>query len=277
MREVLDGHRELFCRPENDIFVIFLVIFLLIFSFFGRVASHLLLFLFSFLVTVIFLLFFLFFGRVAVLCFCRWHILAGGHSAKSKQHTKCCTDRRAKRCTDRRTERRTDLVAVIVKYLSCTQNRLATLSYCNKNEHSTHLDAKTIRNRKFRVGSAQQLYHRWRLRICGTVSVGASFGRQKPFKFIGVPGVVSLLFPSSRPACPALRVAGRPVRLSLTLARWYAIPRGLCVPRARSGCPSGCPRLPSACVCARTLAAPAPPSPGWCGVCTSRGPGTGRW
>ena len=31
-----------------------------------------------------------------------------------------------------------------------------------------------------------------------------------------VPGVVSLPFPPSRPACPALRVAGRPVRVSLT-------------------------------------------------------------
>ena len=45
-----------------------------------------------------------------------------------------------------------------------------------------------------------------------------------------VPGVVSLSFPPPRPACSALRVAGRPVRVSLTLARWYAIPRGLCVP-----------------------------------------------
>ena len=34
----------------------------------------------------------------------------------------------------------------------------------------------------------------------------------------------------SRSACPALLVAGRPVLVSLTLARWYAIPRGLCVP-----------------------------------------------
>ena len=74
-----------------------------------------------------------------------------------------------------------------------------------------------------------------------------------------VPGVVSLPFPPSRPACPALRVAGRPVRLSLTLARWYAIPRGLCVPRARSGCPSVSPRVPFACVCARAPAASAPP------------------
>ena len=60
-------------------------------------------------------------------------------------------------------------------------------------------------------------------------------------------------FPPSRPACPALRVAGR------TLARWYAIPRGLCVPRARSGCPSGSPRVPFACMCARAPAASAPP------------------
>ena len=52
-----------------------------------------------------------------------------------------------------------------------------------------------------------------------------------------VPGVVPLSFPPSSPACSALRVAGSPVRVSLTLARWYAIPRGLCVPRARSGCP----------------------------------------
>ena len=74
-----------------------------------------------------------------------------------------------------------------------------------------------------------------------------------------VPGVVSLPFPPSCPACPALRVAGCPVRVSLTLARWYAIPRGLCVPRARSGCPSGSPRVPFACVCARALRRPLPP------------------
>ena len=76
-----------------------------------------------------------------------------------------------------------------------------------------------------------------------------------------VPGVVSLPFPPSHPACPALRVAGRPVRVSLILACWYAIPRGPCVLRARSGCPSGSPRVPLACVCARAPAASAPPSP----------------
>ena len=74
-----------------------------------------------------------------------------------------------------------------------------------------------------------------------------------------VPGVVSLSFPRPCPACSALRVAGRPVRVSLTLARWYAIPRGLCVPRARSGCPSGSPRVSLSCVCARALAVSAPP------------------
>ena len=74
-----------------------------------------------------------------------------------------------------------------------------------------------------------------------------------------VPGVVSLLFPPSRPACPALLVVGRPVRVSLTLTRWYAIPRGLCVPRAWSGCPSGSPRVSFVCVCA--LALPRRPLP----------------
>ena len=68
--------------------------------------------------------------------------------------------------------------------------------------------------------------------------------------------------PPSRPACSALRVAGRPLRVSLTLARWYAIPCGLCVPRARSGCPSGSPRVSFSCVCARALAVSAPP-PRW--------------
>ena len=93
-----------------------------------------------------------------------------------------------------------------------------------------------------------------------------------------VPGVVSLPFPPSRPACPALRVAGRPVRVSLTLARWYAIPRGLCVPRARAGCPSGSPRVPFACVCARAPAASAPPSLGGVACAPRAVPalGTGR-
>ena len=84
-------------------------------------------------------------------------------------------------------------------------------------------------------------------------------------------------FPFPTPGCPALRVAGRPVRVSLTLACWYAIPRGLSVPRARSGCSSGSPRVPFACVCAHAPAASAPPPTGRCGMRTSRGPCTGRW
>ena len=90
-----------------------------------------------------------------------------------------------------------------------------------------------------------------RLCVCGARGRFREFGP--------VPGVVSLPFPPSRPACPALRVAGCPVRVSLSLARWYAIPRGLCVPRAWFGCPSGSPRVPSACVCARAPAASALP------------------
>ena len=62
------------------------------------------------------------------------------------------------------------------------------------------------------------------------------------------------VFPSC-PACPALCVAGPPVRVFLILARWYAIPCGLCVLRARSGCPSGFPRVSFVSVCARALAA----------------------
>ena len=83
---------------------------------------------------------------------------------------------------------------------------------------------------------------------------GGRFGGFGP-----VPGVVPLSFPPPRPACSALRVAGRPVRVALTLARWYAIPRGLCVPRARPSCPPGCPRVSLLCVCARALAVSAPP------------------
>ena len=85
-----------------------------------------------------------------------------------------------------------------------------------------------------------------------------------------VPGVVSPPFPPSRLACPALCVAGRPVRVSLTLARWYAIPRGLCVPRRWSSCPSGSPRVPFVCLCARAPAASARPPPFPWGVWRAR-------
>ena len=67
-------------------------------------------------------------------------------------------------------------------------------------------------------------------------------------------------FPHLAPRVPRCVWRALPVRLSLTLARWYAIPGGLCVPRARSGCPSGSPRVPFARVCARAPASSAPPA-----------------
>ena len=102
--------------------------------------------------------------------------------------------------------------------------------------------------------------------LCATTALAGAVSRPcvrgARGRFLGgfgpVPGVVSPLLPPSRPACSALRVAGRPVRVPLTLAGWYAIPCGLCVPRARSGCPSGCPRVSFSCVCARALAVSAP-------------------
>ena len=91
--------------------------------------------------------------------------------------------------------------------------------------------------------------------LCATTALAAAVprlcvrgARGRCGGFVPGPGVVSLSFPPSRPECSALRVAGRPVLVSLTLARWYAIPRGLCNPRARSGCPSGSPRVPFTCV-----------------------------
>ena len=97
----------------------------------------------------------------------------------------------------------------------------------------------------------------WRVqcpgRVCAALAAGS--GGLGP-----VPGVVSSLFPPARPAFPALCVAGRPVWVSLILARWYAIPCGLCVPRARSGCPSRFPRVSFVCVCALALSRrPRPP------------------
>ena len=81
-----------------------------------------------------------------------------------------------------------------------------------------------------------------------------------------MPGVVSPPSPPSRPACHALGVAGRPVRVSLALARWYAIPCDLCVPPGRSGCPPGIPCVSFVCVSARTPTASAPPPPPPAGV-----------
>ena len=61
----------------------------------------------------------------------------------------------------------------------------------------------------------------------------------------------------------AVRVAGCPAWVSLPFACRYAIPFGLCVPRARSACPLGPRRVSVACVCAPAPAAyaPLPPPP----------------
>ena len=91
------------------------------------------------------------------------------------------------------------------------------------------------------------------------------FGGLRP-----VPGVLSSPCPPSRPACPALCVAGSPVWVSFTLARWYCAFRGLGPVSL-----SGIPRVSFVCVLPGVL--PPPPSPGWCGARTLRGPGAGRW
>ena len=60
--------------------------------------------------------------------------------------------------------------------------------------------------------------------LAGAVPRPCLRGARSRFGGFGpVPCVVSLLFPPFRPACPALRVAGRPVRVSLTLARFHAV------------------------------------------------------
>ena len=97
---------------------------------------------------------------------------------------------------------------------------------------------------------------------CSAPSVCARRSRPVQGVRAGTWCCVSLVSPSPprvfRAAC-----GGLPVRVSLTLARWYAIPRGLCVPRARTGCPSGSPRVSLSCVRARAPAASAPPPPLW--------------
>ena len=100
----------------------------------------------------------------------------------------------------------------------------------------------------------------WRVQCPGRVCAALAAGS----RVLGpVLGFVSSPFPPSRPAFPALCVAGRRVRVSLILAPLYAIPCGLCILRARSGCPSGIPRVSFACACAHALAASAPsPLPG---------------
>ena len=70
------------------------------------------------------------------------------------------------------------------------------------------------------------------------------------------------------PSLPSLtvRVAGCPFQVSLPLACWYTIPRGLCVPRARCGCPSSPGRVLVVCVFSRAPAAFPGSNPGLCGA-----------
>ena len=107
--------------------------------------------------------------------------------------------------------------------------------------------------------------------LAGAVPFSCVRGARRPSGvFRPVPGFVSSPFPPPCPVFPALCVAGRPVRVSLILARWYAIPCGLCVPRAWSGCPSGIPPVSLACACACALVATAPLPPPR--VCVTRAP-----
>ena len=78
---------------------------------------------------------------------------------------------------------------------------------------------------------------------CATVAGGQ--GRQGRCRFSLPPPLLPPFL-----ALLAERVAGCPVRVSLAHAWGHAIPRGLCVPRARSGCPSGVRRLSVVCLCA---------------------------
>ena len=93
--------------------------------------------------------------------------------------------------------------------------------------------------------------------LCSTTALAAAvrclsgrgahgrLGKTGPVPVLGSP---PLLPPFLAPL--TVRVAGCPVRVLLVLACWYAIPCGLFVPRARSGCPFGAGRAPVVCVCA---------------------------
>ena len=118
------------------------------------------------------------------------------------------------------------------------------------------------RGRCLALGLVRGAVRHYCLGGCSALSVCARRSRPVWGGRPGV-GVISSPFPPPRPECPALCVAGRPVRVLLVLARWYAIPCGLCVPRARSGCPSGIPRVSLVCVCARALGVRAPPPLPW--------------
>ena len=81
-----------------------------------------------------------------------------------------------------------------------------------------------------------------------------------------VPVLASPLALLPAKASLAVRVAGCPARVSLPFACEYAIPCGLCIPRARSRCPLGPRHVSLACVCAPAAVAYATPLPQQVGV-----------
>ena len=101
---------------------------------------------------------------------------------------------------------------------------------------------------------------------CSAVVVCVRRSRQVWGYGAGAGSRVSPVPPPPSSALPVLCVAGRFLRVSLIIARWYAIPCGLCVLRARSSRPSGSPRVPVACVCVRAPAVSAPFPPARAGV-----------
>ena len=107
--------------------------------------------------------------------------------------------------------------------------------------------------------------HHYSLGRCSALFLSAQRWRQVRG---GRAGAGSRLPPPPLPlfvAPLAVLDAGCPVRVSPALACWYAIPRGLCVPGARSSYPFGARRASVVFSCARApkmfLSPPPPPLP----------------
>ena len=104
---------------------------------------------------------------------------------------------------------------------------------------------------------------------CSALVVCAPRLRQVRGVAAGADSHVSPLPPQPSPALLAVRVAGRPVRVSLPFACRYAIPCNLCVPRGSVRLPF---RIRASCplrVCALLLPRLTPPPPGQCGTRTT--------
>ena len=108
----------------------------------------------------------------------------------------------------------------------------------------------------------------WCVALCATTAMAAAVPRSCVRGTRSRSGGSGLVLVLASPlgllptlASLAVIVAGCPARVSLPFTCWYAIPCGLCVLRARSGCPSGLRRVSVACLCACALAAYTPPPP----------------